>query len=52
MAHKLVLRKILKVPNNVDNLWRHYDSQDLNATFNRAYWSICQAISSEAWNID
>jgi hypothetical protein len=52
MAHKLVLRKILKVPNNVDNLWRHYDSQDLNATFNIAYWSICQAISSEAWNID
>ena len=51
MAHKLVLRKIFKVPNSVDNLWRHYDSEDPDAEYNRWYWSICQYSPSFAWDV-
>ena len=52
MAHKLVLRKIFKVPNSVDNLWRHYDPEDPDAEYNRWYWSICQYSPSSAWGVN
>lgn len=52
MAHKLVLRKLFKVPNSVSNLWRHYDAQNPDEDVNSWFWTINQYSQSIAWFVD
>ena len=51
MAHKLVLRKLFKVPNSVSNLWRHYDAQNPDEDVNYWFWTINQHSQSSAWDV-